>query len=173
MAKCLFNTASISLILVPFLIEASPQKPDVTSLESIISQVKQLAMTAPREDVDAYSAIVNDLVRIRDRDSWPVVNSSVAISEIRNTKWESEPDESGFRQTIHFSDLGHWRTNPLAHPFAFCWLVESDRLHISHYSRYKDAYNYQIVDKAYQYKIHDDTLTMKTEDRTLTFSRVR
>ena len=145
------------------------------SLTKMISRLEVEMENAEQQDQPAFAATIDNLIRLRDRNSWPVVNSPIAITTLQNTKWEAMPEANGFRQTIWFGGnelSGQWRKHPNAIPFGFSWALESDRIRLSHIDHFKNPYNYQIVDQTFTYQIGETTLTMKRGKDVLTWQLV-
>lgn len=152
---------------------AGDLEPNAGSLDNLIQQVRRLDSVASPDDHAAYEAIIQNLKRLRDRDSWPVINSAVSLGEIRNTRWQSEPNEEGFRQSLSFvTGSGQWHSNSRSLPMSFSWQIESNQIRLSYYAPFKNSFNYQIIDKTFQYSIQGDTLTMQSEDVKLKWTRV-
>ncbi len=173
MRWCILSIAVLAVFSASLTAEEQAAKDFRTSLTEMVSQLETQMAIAHADDQPAFAAAIDSLNRIRDRESWPVVNSSVAITTLQKTRWQSAPDAQGFRQTLSFDAKGgHWHANPLSHPYGFNWLVESDRLRLSHVSPYKDSFNYQIVDRTFKYAIVGDTLTMRRGDEVLEWRRV-
>ena len=154
---------------------ATPPDDLQASLTKMISRLEAEMANAEQQDKPAFAATIDNLIRLRDRNSWPVVNSPIAITTLQNTKWEALPDANGFRQTIWFGGSGQgglWHTHPRAKPFDLCWAVESDRIRLSHLDCFRGPHNYQIVDRTFTYQINEATLIMKRGEDVLKWQRV-
>jgi len=173
MRRIVLSIAALSAITTLSLTQAEPNRDLSVSVSKMVSQLRTQMANAPVHERPAFSTAIDSLIRLRDHDSWPVLNSPIAITTLQNSKWQSAPNTQGFRKTLSFnSSGGQWHTNPAAKPFTINWLVESNRLRISHMSDFKDSFNYQIVDRTFEYQIKNDTLTMKRGDQLLTWQRV-
>ena len=130
-------------------------------IKTILIEIEAIKERAPREEQSAFDTAIDSLARLRDHESWRMINSPVAIASLQNTKWKMSPDANGFRQTISFSSSsGLWFRTPGTLPMSFNWQIESDRLRLSYSSSYKDPFHYQIVDRTFQYRLEGKKLTM-------------
>ena len=173
MRRIVLSIVALSAITTLSPTQAEPNCDLSVSISEMVSQLRTQLANAPVRERPAFSAAIDSLIRLRDRDSWPVINSPIAITTLQNSKWQSEPDANGFRQSLSLGgNGGTWHTHPDAKPFTINWVVESNRLRISHMTDFKDSFNYQIVDRTFEYQIKNDTLTMKRGDQLLTWQYV-
>jgi len=153
--------------------QVTPANDLQTSLTKMITRLEAEKKTAKREDKYAFDAAIDSLVRLRDRHTWPIINSPVANGTLQNTTWEIAPDAGGPRQELHFAPMGGtWLLRKDKIPMGISWTLESNRIRISTLDSFKEPFNYQTVDRTYIYEIKGDTLTLKRGDDVQTWKRV-
>lgn len=169
------------LIVPPLLAEvgcSSSQIANDSSDDQLLKEViaRLEARNAGERDPEfhARESAIDALRRLREHNSWPVINSPVESGKVEGD-WISDTENDGFRPTLGFwaQGYGEWHTDKEAHPGGLLWLLEGKHIRILQVSDYKESFNWEIIEKTYEYEVKGNTLTLRRRGEVLRWTRYK
>jgi hypothetical protein len=140
-------------------------------LADAISELETLRKGKPEQELPAYDAAIDALLRLKDHRGWPLVNTPIERGLLLGT-WIREGRIDGYREELHFGSesSGYWDQVKGYAPTEFIWMIEGRHLRLLSQSYYKESCNYQYLDTTYEYEWRGDHLILRRNGEVTHFT---
>jgi len=145
---------------------------DEAFLTSSISWLESLRKEQPSDERPAYDAAIDALRRLKEHHGWPVVNTPTEQGYLSGI-WIRDGNADGYREELCLGPQcwGQWDRDAGAIPFSFAWLIEGKRLRLLTQDYYREAFNYQILERTYEYELSGNRLVLRRNGEALKWTR--
>ena len=138
----------------------------------VISRLESSRRDQPPDERPAYDAAIDSLRRLKEHHGWPVVNTPTEQAYLRGS-WVRDGRSDGYHEvlTLGTESNGTWDQEAGAIPFGFAWLIEGKHLRMLTQDYYREAFNYQILERTYEYELNGNRLVLRRNGETLRWTR--